>query len=358
MSLVLKRSGMGSGDSEREDGTVAAMGGSEAIVGRDAELGRLESCLSGLRSRRGGLVTVTGPAGIGKSHLLRHWVATASSCGAVVATATLERMSPRPYEVWRLISKDLSEQGFRPPPGLPEAYRGALDLQAVGGRVDAGAAAALPRLPAEQARYRVYDAVRLLLASVADERPLVVVVDDLQLADGPSVKLLRHLLPFAAPMALLIVVAFDDEDPSSTELAHLRGAIPDQLPHEHLRLTGVSGGAVREILEESGPGGTPPAVVHEIGGAHARCTAACSAAGPAGRCRHRRRRLGRQRSGTGWSEACRNQCPAKLRASRCDAPVRSGPVRGTSCRNRFGPGRSRRAGICFRPGRGGRAGGI
>ena len=139
-----------------------------------------------------------------------------------------------------------------------------LDLQAVDGGVDANAAAALPRLPAEQARYRVYDAVRLLLASVADVRPLVLAVDDLQLADGPSVKLLRHLLPFVAPMPLLIVVAFDDDDPSSTELELLRGAIPDRLPHEHLRLTGVSCGAVREILEGSGLGRTPRAFVHAM----------------------------------------------------------------------------------------------
>jgi tetratricopeptide (TPR) repeat protein len=185
--------------------------------------------------------------------------------GAALAKAALGPWAPRPYEVWRQISDALAAQGVSPPPDMTAAYRTVLRRLASGARSSDLAAQPLPPLPGEQARYRVYDAMGQLLASAAKAGPVVLLIDDLHHADGPSLKLLRHLLPFIASIPILIVAAFDDEDPSWTELAQLRGAVPNELPSEHLVLGGLTDEAVRQLL--------PGAALGDEGAAFARALA-------------------------------------------------------------------------------------
>ena len=57
----------------------------------------------------------------------------------------------------------------------------------------------------ETRRYRLFEGVTRLLAFVARERPVVLILDDLQWADTSTALLLGHLLQDAEPMRLLVL---------------------------------------------------------------------------------------------------------------------------------------------------------
>ena len=66
----------------------------------------------------------------------------------------------------------------------------------------------------ETARFRLFEATVSLLRVAADERPLLVFLDDLHAADTPSLLLLRFLAAHLEDASLLVVGAYRDVDPT------------------------------------------------------------------------------------------------------------------------------------------------
>jgi hypothetical protein len=214
-----------------------------ALLGREAELLRLEASLERAQSGSGAFVAVGGPAGIGKTRLLAEFAISCQSRGLTVLSSCGARPEVEPYAAWRPIVAGL---GNGPPASSP-AYASAL------ARLAAPAAARRkvpPPLPAEQARYRLYDAVRERLAAVAGRVPIVVILDNAESLDEPSVRLLRHLLPFVERMPVLVAIAYDDRLPSRSRLAGL--AVPPSLSRDHLLLSGLPADHVTELLRRRG----------------------------------------------------------------------------------------------------------
>ena len=236
-----------------------------ASVGRAKELRTLDTCVANLVDGHGGLAAVTGPQGIGKSHLLNQFAKSSALSAVTTVKAGPDPSISRPYGAWRRGLGDLVEQGFSPQSYLTATYTTVLWRLVTGNQSGQAAAQTLPELPAEQARYRVYDAVREFLISVAKARPVVMLFDDLHRADESSLTLLRHLLPFIPSVPVLIVIAFDDEDPSWSEISRLHAAIPDDLAFEHLVLGGLEHDAVRELLSGASKG-TATACSRELAG--------------------------------------------------------------------------------------------
>jgi ATP/maltotriose-dependent transcriptional regulator MalT len=67
-------------------------------------------------------------------------------------------------------------------------------------------------LPADQARLRLYEAVGALLASIARDAPVVLLLDDLQWADSASLDLLSYVVQHQSPARLLILGAYRTSD--------------------------------------------------------------------------------------------------------------------------------------------------
>jgi len=68
------------------------------LIGRDAESGRLRSALGAAQSGLGGMVFLTGEAGIGKSRLASELAADARACGmAVLAGRAVPASASIPY---------------------------------------------------------------------------------------------------------------------------------------------------------------------------------------------------------------------------------------------------------------------
>jgi hypothetical protein len=141
------------------------------LIGRDAERERVERLVRDARTGGGGVLLVHGDPGIGKTALLEH--ARAVAGGMTVLTARgVESESEIPFAgMWDLLSPVL-ELRDRLPPAQATALGQALALEATG----------------TPARFAVPAAVLGLLGVAAEDGPLVVLVDDVQWLDAPSVE--------------------------------------------------------------------------------------------------------------------------------------------------------------------------
>jgi hypothetical protein len=98
-------------------------------------------------------------------------------------------------------------------------------------------------------RYRLFEAVSALLCEAAVERPVVLVLDDLQWADKPSLLLLAHVVRYAGPTALLVLGTYREADvepghPLADTLADLQRASG----YERVSLAALDIGAVAGLV--------------------------------------------------------------------------------------------------------------
>ncbi|MEA2322509.1 MAG: hypothetical protein QOD81_2359 [Solirubrobacteraceae bacterium] len=175
-------------------------GPSRELVGRDAELARLRAVVAGVASaRRPAMVTVTGPAGIGKSRLARELVTGVSDRAAVV----VGRCAPYGEGVtYQPVAQIVRQLAGRPDQSAIASVAGSgAERRRIAERVARLAGFAPGAVAVEEAHW----AFRRLLEIRAAERPLIVVVDDVHWAEPPLLDLLQHAVTFAADVPLLFV---------------------------------------------------------------------------------------------------------------------------------------------------------
>src|SRR4029077_14407225 len=163
--------------------------GASMLVGRDSELAHLEKALTA-EAEHGGALFITGAAGIGKTSLLNVAATDARSRGyRVLAITGLESEADLPYAgLHQLLHPVLSSAG-----ALPGPQKNAL-LTALG---------MLEGAPPEL--FLVGLATLNLMAEIADEIPLVVVVDAFQWLDGATSSLLSFVaLPLESTHILFV----------------------------------------------------------------------------------------------------------------------------------------------------------
>jgi len=187
-------------------------GGGEprGLVGRERELEQLDAALSDAIARRGSLVILTGEPGIGKTALARAFVERAGARGASWAWGTCWDGGGAPaYWPWVQIVRELARRedavtlraalGDGAPwiAGLLPELAGMLGLPAVPSELNA-----------DQARFRLFDALASLLGAVAERRPLVLVLDDLHWADVSSVLALEFVGRVLPDLPILAIAAY------------------------------------------------------------------------------------------------------------------------------------------------------
>jgi len=190
------------------------------LVGRDKHVELLGRAFRRSRQGRAVAVHLHGAAGVGKSALLRQFVeeAVVTKQALVLSGACYERESV-PYKAFDGVIDTLTRHlrrltRLQVEALLPRDVHAITRLFPVLGRVEAIAAA--PRIGADapdptELRRRAFAAMRELLARVADRRPLVISIDDLQWGDLDSIALLGDLLKPPYPPPMMIVAAFRDE---------------------------------------------------------------------------------------------------------------------------------------------------
>ncbi|QDG53436.1 hypothetical protein FIV42_22625 [Persicimonas caeni] len=187
---------------------------SDVFVGRQAELDALEGAWAAVRDEGAVSVIVEGEAGVGKSALVRRFVeqrSVDSEALLLLYGRCYERESV-PYKGLDRVVDDLT----RFLDGLGDEVEALLDedivalarifpvlsqVRPIYARLNEGLSIRNPR----EIRRRGFAALKSLLARVAEQRPLMVVIDDLQWADADSLALLSELVdPPDAPRMLLL----------------------------------------------------------------------------------------------------------------------------------------------------------
>src|SRR5829696_148732 len=181
------------------------------LLGREKELAVADAAISAVGEGGPRALAVMGEAGIGKSALLQALRDRARDAGLLVLAgraAEHERDVPFGLVVDALDDHVATMHHRRVETIGPEL---AAVLPSAAAMVEGDAPAAAPGDPAE--RFRYHRALRALLAMMAREKPVALLLDDLHWADEASVELVLHLLrrPPAGPV--LVAFAMRPVDP-------------------------------------------------------------------------------------------------------------------------------------------------
>ncbi len=222
------------------------------LLGRDRELETIARATQQAAGGRGGVLLVTGETGIGRSALLRAAVDQAAADGHLVAIGRCAEVPGAPsYRPWTQLLQQLASDLDT------AALRAALGADAAEVAVVApGLAARIPEIePATRADdepdpFRIQHAVSAMLGRLAADRPLVLAIDDVHVADLASVGVLERATTDAVGLRLLILLTAPSAGRSSTRgddgaLTHLRALSGVQ----RLELTGLTRDEVAALFE-------------------------------------------------------------------------------------------------------------
>ncbi|MCE7985283.1 MAG: LuxR family transcriptional regulator [Caldilinea sp. CFX5] len=179
------------------------------FVGRTTEMQQLVAAFERTCAGQGGVVLLTGEPGIGKTRMAEELAAQAVQQGMLV--------------LWGRCYEGGSAPAFWPWVQILRAYLRTHDLSALLADSPGHAtnlARLLPELGArapaiaplptdeEQARFYLFHSVTTLLLRAAQAQPLLLILDDLQWADAPSLVLLQFLANEVRPAPLFVVGAY------------------------------------------------------------------------------------------------------------------------------------------------------
>jgi len=205
------------------------------FVGREALLRRLRQALDRARDGEPQVMLVTGSAGMGKSRVCDALARMARVSGAEVRLGRGHEGEAEPaYWPWTRMLEPLLEE-------LDDAeLRGVLGTQAErvlelvpALRARLGPAASAVRDESEEARFQLFAGITSVLRRLAQRRALVLILDDLHLADRGSTLLLRFVArEFTSGRLLVLATARNDRieagsetDLTIAELARRRDAV-------------------------------------------------------------------------------------------------------------------------------------
>jgi eukaryotic-like serine/threonine-protein kinase len=227
------------------------------FVGRLRELGELSAVLVEASARRGGLFLVTGEPGIGKSRLMEEFASLLADQGwQVLAGRCWEHGGAPAYWPWIQVVRAAGSE-------FEECIPAPADT---GGRPGTSEPFKAPTsADPERDRFRLFDGVARFLMKVADDRRLLVVLDDLHAADAPSLLLLRFLAQTIAGERIVLLGAYREAEQRVHELAELFAELA-RVGHR-IPLRGLSRPEVGAYISRVTAHAPPEAVVvrvHEV----------------------------------------------------------------------------------------------
>jgi tetratricopeptide (TPR) repeat protein/tRNA A-37 threonylcarbamoyl transferase component Bud32 len=187
------------------------------LIDRAEEMNSIREAVDRTLCGEGGLVFISGEAGIGKTRLTREASAYAHLRGVKVLdgryTALFSAESVPPFVLWSEVIKgyvvtSAPEQVWRVI-GLYPAEICKLVPEVKQKLV--AVPQSVPISP-EHERHRLFEAVSQFVNNISNENPLLVILDDLQWADQSSLLLLHYLAQGIHDEPLLILCAYRDGD--------------------------------------------------------------------------------------------------------------------------------------------------
>lgn len=174
---------------------------STRIVGRERERTSIIAAVEAAAAGAGGVVLLTGEAGIGKTRLAQEAHAAARERGFVVAVGRcFEEQADSPFAPLLDVFATLYDAS---PPTLrssvPEWW------PALAALLPDLPLTAVPEQPGQDAVQQLHRAATALVSELAKHRPVAVLLDDLHWVDDASVELLTHLARTTASARVLLL---------------------------------------------------------------------------------------------------------------------------------------------------------
>ena len=225
------------------------------VVGRETELARLFAALAEAAAGHGGVVMLSGEAGIGKTRLLEELSERAEHQGAMV-----------------VFGRCFESEWSPPYAAFVDALSALVpNLDPIELRADLGAGATTlaqlvpalhqilpdvgepPPVAPDEERFRLLDAVAQFLLARARRATVIVCVDDLHWADRGTVAMLRHLARLAGRARLLVMGAYREAEVGHEHpLTSALGALARETEYGALTLHGLRAEGVTALLAELG----------------------------------------------------------------------------------------------------------
>ena len=241
------------------DIVMSRRGGSPVLVGRAAEMNTLEGALDAVRQGDPAALLIGGEAGMGKTRLIAEFTSAARDAGVRVLTGACLELGADglPYSPFTAMLRDLVREAG---PGevasllsgngqaarelaklLPELTGDRAAVPPDGTSLSlAEARDAYPSgMTAGEARAHLFEGFLILLERLAEQRPLVLIIEDAHWADRSSRDLLAFLIGYQRAVGnLLVVVTFRSDElhrthplrPLLAELARIEWVDRIELP--------------------------------------------------------------------------------------------------------------------------------
>ncbi|RIK45664.1 MAG: hypothetical protein DCC58_05800, partial [Chloroflexi bacterium] len=222
---------------------IASPSGPPLLVGRSREQSLLRAQLSAALAGQGGLVILSGEAGIGKTTLAVDTCREALAAGAFTLTGhCYDHTETPPYGPW----VEVLDQ-FR---GLPD-------------RSPALRAIVEPSVARSQSQSALFSESREFLLALAQERPVVILLDDLHWADAASLELLRFIARRLGSAPILLLVTYrSDQVTREHPLYRLVPLLVREALAVRMDLSPLSDDDVRTLVERAYQ--LPPAETRDL----------------------------------------------------------------------------------------------
>jgi tetratricopeptide (TPR) repeat protein len=221
------------------------------FVGRRLVMERLAERYARVQDAEPQFVTLAGEPGVGKTRVAAEFARRAHADGATILYGRSDAESIVPYQPFiTAIQHYLADAG--------EALARDLDLELAelgrfipGLRRDARSLVEPLVVEADAKRYRLFQAVTRVLAFIAAERPVVLILDDLHWADTSTALLLRHVVQQLHDVRLLLLGTMRDSEPlRAGDLEQLLARLRPQGSFERIAVGGFDASETAALVAE------------------------------------------------------------------------------------------------------------
>jgi DNA-binding CsgD family transcriptional regulator len=259
---------------------VARLGSGIPLVARDRELDRLRSAFEQAAGGTATAMLISGDAGVGKTRLTEELATAVADKGAIVLTGRCldagetglpylpfaEAISQVPDRQQAVLAHPALARLF-PDAAMPTGERREANLSTISAVVPGVGGRVGSRPEQDIGQLQLFDGVHALLTGLAEDNPVVLVLEDLHWADGSTRRLLSFLVARLRTQRIMIIGTYRGDDLHRRHpLRPLLAELVRQPALERMDLTPFSSADSRVFVAALADEALPDDLVREVAG--------------------------------------------------------------------------------------------